>query len=424
MGVSYSNTSDSTSCLSFARPAPGTDGIPLFIEYLREPYTSFARLHEYPDPYWDDFASIWYVSRFENVQHLLKSPVCEKPSISSTICELPSQEREIVEPVAEFYAQWLVFSDGEVHKFLRREFLKYFKESEIRQLSTQIKDWTVKQAEEFRRSPQDLIEDFAQPLAARCMELVFGVSGELTRELTELAYELIEYPTSYISYLEAAPAAQAAINRLDEEIADPLLQSASGWLTKPLAQIFNEGQINRLTTCATIAQFLTGTVAPTTAALTIALHQTSRDDRTVSALAEGTLPVDRVTQEALRFDSPFHFAPRTVAQSFSLGDTTFARGDHVDLVVAAANHDPTRWEAPEVFKPDRPYLPNLSFGRGSHSCLGAALARLQINTALTVASDMKLFDLMTGDLERVPRRGASSFKTVRSRGLPQTPNRF
>ena len=410
MTESHANTDNCTPYLSFARPAPGEDGGMAITEYKRDPYASFARLHEYPDPYWDDTSSTWYVSRFKNVQRLLRSPVLEKPGRARSIRELAPQERAIVEPVAEFYSRWLVFSDGIEHKFLRREFLKHFKESEIRQLSSRVKNWTVEQADAFRCSSQNLIDDFAQPLAARCMELVFGVTGEQTLELVDFAYDLIEYPTSPKSYLEVAPAAQEAIDRLDGEIADQLLQSASGWLTRPLSQIVNEGQVDRLTTCATIAQFLTGTIAPTTAGLAIALHQTSRDDRTVLALAEGALPVARVAQEALRFDSPFHFAPRRAAQSFALGDENIVLGDRVVPVVAAANHDPNRWENPEIFKPSRPYLPNLAFGRGSHSCLGAALARLQINTALTVASDMELFDLMTGDLCRLPRIGASSFK--------------
>lgn len=376
-------------------------------EYKCNPYPSFARLREHIGPYWDEVSSSWYVAHFEDVHRLLVSPLMT----GKCLLESPSRQRSVVVPVEEFYSRWPVFNDRPEHDIIRQELSKHFTVSSIRQLNRQVREWTVEQAEVFRRSSRDLVNDFALPLAVRWMELLMGVTGDRTLELLELSKRLIDYLITPKYYLEAAPDAFEAINYLNDVVLDELLdESASGLATGPLARIASEGRVDRIAISAAFSQFLTGSIEPTTTVLTAALYHVSRDDRTVSALAEGTLPVESVTQEVLRYDPPFHRAPRSAAEEFTLGGETIVAGDRVVLLLAAGNRDAKRWENADSFDPTRPYLPNLSFARGSHSCLGAAIVRLQMNTALAVASEQKLFDLVTGDLERLPGLGATRFR--------------
>ena len=62
----------------------------------------------------------------------------------------------------------------------------------------------------------------------------------------------------------------------------------------------------------------------------------------------------------------------------------FRRGDQVGLLLAAANRDPGPWDRPASFDPTRPIKPNASFGAGLHFCVGAPLARLELQTALPI----------------------------------------
>jgi unspecific monooxygenase len=60
------------------------------------------------------------------------------------------------------------------------------------------------------------------------------------------------------------------------------------------------------------------------------------------------------------------------------------KGSEISLLLAAANHDPKAFEAPERFNPARPAKANLSFGAGLHFCVGAPLARLELQVALPI----------------------------------------
>lgn len=78
---------------------------------------------------------------------------------------------------------------------------------------------------------------------------------------------------------------------------------------------------------------------------------------------------------------------------------TFKRGDRAAVILAAANLDPHTFSDPLTFKPQRDEAANLSFGAGIHFCIGAPLARLELNTVLPL-----LFNRLPGlRLKEAPR---------------------
>jgi cytochrome P450 len=81
-------------------------------------------------------------------------------------------------------------------------------------------------------------------------------------------------------------------------------------------------------------------------------------------------------EEVLRYDSPVQLTSR-VGYDTKIADVTVSDGDAVTTVLGAGNRDPRRFADPDVFRPTRSDGGPLSFGGGSHFCIGAALARLE-----------------------------------------------
>ena len=58
------------------------------------------------------------------------------------------------------------------------------------------------------------------------------------------------------------------------------------------------------------------------------------------------------------------------------------KGDEIGLLLGAANHYPRQFQNPSLFDPDRPDQSNVTFGAGIHFCIGAPLARLELQVGL------------------------------------------
>ncbi|SFR90335.1 cytochrome P450 [Sphingomonas jatrophae] len=148
-----------------------------------------------------------------------------------------------------------------------------------------------------------------------------------------------------------------------------------------------------------------------------------------AALALGRWPVERrklvadpsrwpaALEELMRFVSPVQGLARTTTCDVTLHGVTIPAGDQVLILYGAANHDETVFDHPERLDLDRPRVKtHWSFGQGIHTCLGAAVARLETRVALTA-----LLDVMP-DYE-VDEAGVVRNQLVPTRGLAAAPIR-
>lgn len=102
---------------------------------------------------------------------------------------------------------------------------------------------------------------------------------------------------------------------------------------------------------------------------------------------EGALAAETVeptVEEILRFDPALHVFTRWAYEEIEVMGHRFHRGDRVGVLLAAANRDPQVWDDPARFDPARPVKPNATFGAGLHFCVGAPLARLELQIALPI----------------------------------------
>ena len=89
-------------------------------------------------------------------------------------------------------------------------------------------------------------------------------------------------------------------------------------------------------------------------------------------------------EEILRFDPALHMFTRWAYEDVEVMGHTFHRGERVGLLLAMANRDPGAWDDPQEFDPARIPKPHTSFGAGLHFCVGAPLARLELQVALPI----------------------------------------
>ncbi|MEU8244545.1 cytochrome P450 [Actinoplanes missouriensis] len=100
------------------------------------------------------------------------------------------------------------------------------------------------------------------------------------------------------------------------------------------------------------------------------------------SLASGEVALETAVEELLRFGGPVQALARAVTRDTVVGGRTLRKGQVVTALIGAANRDPAQFADPERLDLSRKPNPHLSFGRGSHSCLGLNLARLEAQVVI------------------------------------------
>ncbi|RSM75203.1 hypothetical protein DMB66_00085 [Actinoplanes sp. ATCC 53533] len=151
---------------------------------------------------------------------------------------------------------------------------------------------------------------------------------------------------------------------------------------------YRNGDDNRLTLPETSALVLTLLIAgweSTAAALTHALEYALSDRIRWARLAADGHYASIHTEETLRHSPAIDAVLRVTTTDVDLDGILIPAGSRCLVLIGAANHDPGVFEQPGTFQPGRARLgQHLSFGAGPHACLGAALARLYLSTALSI----------------------------------------
>lgn len=126
-------------------------------------------------------------------------------------------------------------------------------------------------------------------------------------------------------------------------------------------------------------------------------------------------------EELLRISSPNQYNVRYLTKDIELHGVTIPAGKPIFLLIGSANLDPEAWTDPDTFDINRNgrEAPNLAFGYGLHSCLGAALARLESSIALDKMLDfMPRFEVDHANCTRVTMQNVAGWNNVPVRVLP------
>jgi cytochrome P450 len=155
----------------------------------------------------------------------------------------------------------------------------------------------------------------------------------------------------------------------------------------------------------------------TTKLLANALYWLARNPAERDKVRSDPSRIPAWVEETLRYDNSTQLMTRTVTRDLELHGEKLREGDRMVLLIGSANRDADVFPDPDRFDIDRDTSAHLSFGKGAHFCLGAALARLEARVSLEeVWKRLPEYEVEEAGLERV--------HSTNVRGFSRLPLRF
>ncbi len=376
--------------------------------YLNDPYVLYRRLRDHDPVYWDEEMNAWVLTRHADVVAVLRDPRFSTAWGSLDTSWIPEEQRALLEPPLHAVSRQILFLDPPDHSRIRGLVARAFTPRMVEGLRPRIQRLVNELLDAVQaQGRMEFIEQFAYPLPAIVIAEMLGVPPEDRSQFiawTEDFGRLLDGSTlTFEGLLQALRGISEFILYFRQTIEqrrsaprDDLLQ----------AMINAEEEGDRLSeeellgNCVLLLAAGHGT---TTHLLGNGLYALLRHPEQLRLLRERPEIISSAVMELLRYDGPVQLTSRRPKVDLELAGKHIGAGQEVLTVLGAANHDPEQFADPERLDLQRADNRHVAFGHGPHFCLGAPLARLEAEIALsTLLQRLPNLRLETEEVTRFP----------------------
>jgi len=357
--------------------------------FYRDPYKFYDALHaSSPAFFWENY-NHWCFAGFKDVNALLRDK-----RFGRQILHLMSREELGMAPPKPHTAAFdqtekysLLTLEPPAHTRLRTLVNRAFVSRNVEQLRPRIERLCNELIDGFEADGHvELLKAYAVPVPAIVIAEMIGMPADMAMQLVDWSNRMVAMYMFGVTHETELDANQASIEFMDyvrSVIAERRKQPREDLLTHMLtAEVDGEKLSEDEVISTTILLLNAGHEATvhTTGNGVKAIIESGLDRKALFADARQT---EATVEECLRYDAPLHMFTRYALQDVTLENgLTFKQGETIGLMLAAANRDPSRFANANTFDPFRTDGQNVSFGAGIHFCIGAPLARIELQVAL------------------------------------------
>ena len=359
-----------------------------------DPHPVYRRLREEHPVHYVEARDLWVLSRHADILAAIKDP----ESFSSSEGVVPSGF------VPE--KKTLIVLDPPEHTAMRKAVMRAFTPRRMAAMSDRVRGFArglLDRLDEHADAEGrvDVFEGFTDPLPIFVMAELLGVDPS-ERPMFKRCGDAIVYSSG------ADPATLLAAQReltdyLEVVFAERVKHHGDDLISVLLTSSDEGRALTKDELLGLCFLLLVAGTETTTSALGNALLLLERDRASRKRLVEDPTLLESAVEEILRYDSPVQGLSRVTRRDVRLHGRTIPEGARVHLLYASANRDPRAFPDPDRFDIARTPNNHVAFGFGIHFCLGASLARLELNIGLAEwlrhAPD---YTLEVDELERLP----------------------
>jgi len=353
-------------------------------EFVVNPYPALAELRAAGKPVWHEELNIFLAARHEHANQVLRTKALGR-------IFQPRTPEALWEEFNWLHADSILDSEPPKHTRLRSLVGKAFSRTRIEALrpdvlriANQLLDQAEKKVSET--GSFDLIADYAEPLPVKVIAALLGFPDEdehLLRPWSQSIVKMYEVNPS-----EQAQAEARAASKEFAEYVQGLMQqrklNPGDDLISELVVVEEAGEkLNAHELIATCVLLLNaGHEASVNGFGNGMVSALEREDQMKLLREDINSVAETAVEEFLRFDAPLQLFERTATADTVIGGVEIKQGQKIAALLGSANRDEAVFENPEQMDLTRDPNNHIGFGAGIHFCLGAPLARLEMQESL------------------------------------------
>ena len=357
------------------------------ISFVADPYPVYRRLREHAPIVYDESTDHWLVTRHGVVRSLLRDR-----RFGRTYRHVATHEEMGREPPAPSLDPfWHLIEHGILdmeppdHPRVRRLVSKAFTPRMVESMRNPVQRLTVDLVDAVDGTEGfDLLTSIAEPLPVQVIAELLGVPLADRHLLRPWSADICRMYELHPTDEDAAVAVAASVEFSDylRALSRERRRDPAGDLISEMALVVDEGE--RLTEDELIGTCVLLLNAGHEATVNVTGNgwwALLRNPEALRRLRAEPGLIAPAIEELMRFDTPLQLFERWVLEDVEIHGAHVPRGAELGLVFGSANRDPAAFEAPDELRLDRDPNPHVTFGAGIHFCLGAPLARLELQTS-------------------------------------------
>ncbi len=338
--------------------------------YVEDPYAAYAWMREHEPVYRDSVNELWGVSRYDDVVDIEKH---KDTFINSDQAKGGYRPNIPADPS-------IIGLDDPHHSRRRNLVSRRFTPKAVSRWEDHVRATVAGLLDDAmgHGGPIDVVGEVAAPLPAEMIGLLLGFPEEafpLLMEWSERTIALGGGPRYHDEdgIVAAMEFAAASAELYEEKRSCPADDVMSIWTTAEVpGHEFGVDQV--ISDCLLL---LDGGAETTRTVIARSVLDLAARPEQWALLREGA-DLEVAVEEFIRFVTPIHNMCRVATEDVEIGGSQVSAGDQLVLMYSSANRDPWHFESPEELDVTRHPNHHISFGFGTHFCLGSSLARLEI----------------------------------------------
>jgi pimeloyl-[acyl-carrier protein] synthase len=357
------------------------------------PYPRFVRLRAEDPVHWHERAEVWMLTRHADISRALRDKRLGNQYLHKLFEKLPPEAQGRFEPMQRSLRLWLLYRDPPDHTRVRTLLGQAFTAKMVHAQRPVIEDIVRAQLDGVQArgaGAMELIEDLAYPLPIMVTAGLLGAPAEEREQFKHWADELARLLGHHRADEAKAQAAFAVWGEMCayfQALADQRRREPRPDLVS--AMVAAEDQGKKLTSeellASCMALLFAGSETTTHLIANAVLALLAHPDQLAWLQEDLEGRMEGAVEEVLRYDAPTQAATRIATEDVEIGGKVIKKGQAAISMLGAANRDPAVFSDPETLVLSRPreQNPHIAFSLGPHYCLGAPLARLEGQIALT-----------------------------------------